>query len=71
MENDLLTPTFKLKRNVAKQRFQADIDALYLKSGMGVVAGKAGLKQVGCGGSECRLVPCVCGCVAVGGSGLG
>ena len=46
LENDLLTPTFKLKRNVAKARFQDVIDALYVKSGMGVVAGKAGLKQV-------------------------
>ena len=45
LENDLLTPTFKLKRNVAKTRFQADIDDLYEKSGMGVVAGKSGLKQ--------------------------
>lgn len=29
VENDLLTPTFKLKRNVAKTRFTADIDAMY------------------------------------------
>ena len=29
VENDLLTPTFKLKRHQAKQRFQAQIDVLY------------------------------------------
>jgi long-chain acyl-CoA synthetase len=46
LENDLLTPTFKLKRNVAKTRFQDVIDALYEKSGMGSVAGKSGLRQV-------------------------
>jgi long-chain acyl-CoA synthetase len=45
LENDLLTPTFKLKRNVAKARFQTIIDDLYEKSGMGVVAGQKGLKQ--------------------------
>ena len=69
-ENDLLTPTFKLKRNVAKERFQAVIDALYEKSGMGVVAGKAGLKQVRYihvpGLLACFPLPvCVCVCVCV------
>lgn len=44
VENDLLTPTFKLKRPVAKRRFQADIDMMYA-SGLGVVAGRSGLKQ--------------------------
>ena len=29
MENDLLTPTFKIKRNVAKKTFQEQIDAMY------------------------------------------
>jgi len=29
VENDILTPTFKLKRNVAKKVFQAQIDAMY------------------------------------------
>jgi hypothetical protein len=43
-DNDLLTPTFKLKRNVAKERFQAQIDRMYA-SGIGIVAGMVGLKQ--------------------------
>ena len=29
VENDLLTPTFKLKRNIAKTRFADEINALY------------------------------------------
>lgn len=29
VENDLLTPTFKLKREVAKKKFQKEIDAMY------------------------------------------
>jgi long-chain acyl-CoA synthetase len=39
VENDLLTPTFKLKRNDAKKFFIKQIDALYDKSG-DLVAGK-------------------------------
>ncbi|KDO34848.1 hypothetical protein SPRG_00909 [Saprolegnia parasitica CBS 223.65] len=39
VENDLLTPTFKLKRNDVKKAFMTQIDALYEKSG-DVVAGK-------------------------------
>ncbi|RQM21134.1 hypothetical protein B5M09_006513, partial [Aphanomyces astaci] len=33
VENDLMTPTFKLKRNEAKKKFLHDIDALYAKCG--------------------------------------
>jgi long-chain acyl-CoA synthetase len=28
-ENDLMTPTFKVKRNVAQKVFKAEIDAMY------------------------------------------
>lgn len=28
-ENDLITPTFKLKRNIAKKVYQEDIDRMY------------------------------------------
>lgn len=46
VENEMLTPTFKLKRNQGKKKYQATIDALYASLGSrGVVAGKAGLKQ--------------------------
>ena len=38
-DNDLLTPTFKLKRNVAKEHYQEAIDRMYA-SGLGVVAGE-------------------------------
>ncbi|KAF0683808.1 Aste57867_24192 [Aphanomyces stellatus] len=39
VENDLLTPTFKLKRNEAKKAYLKDIDALYAKAG-DLVAGQ-------------------------------
>ncbi|OQS05286.1 Long-chain-fatty-acid--CoA ligase [Thraustotheca clavata] len=39
VENDLMTPTFKLKRNEVKKHFMKEIDFLYAKSG-DVVAGK-------------------------------
>ena len=29
VDNDLLTPTFKLKRNIAKNVFQVQIDKMY------------------------------------------
>jgi len=29
VQNDLLTPTFKLKRHQAKVKFQEEIDAMY------------------------------------------
>ena len=31
VENDMLTPTFKMKRNVAKKVYQAEIDEMYVK----------------------------------------
>ena len=34
VENDMLTPTFKLKRNIARDKFRAEIDALYAKPQM-------------------------------------
>lgn len=33
IENNLLTPTFKLKRNVAKTHFAAQIEQMYIKVG--------------------------------------
>jgi len=42
VENQLLTPTFKLKRNDAKKVFQAQINQMYEKY---AVAGKTGLAQ--------------------------
>lgn len=29
VENDIVTPTFKLKRNIGKKVYQAQIDAMY------------------------------------------
>lgn len=40
---DILTPTFKLKRNDAKHRYQAQIDTMYAK--LDPVAGATGLRQ--------------------------
>lgn len=37
--------TFKLKRNIAKQRFQELIDEMYADPAVGSVAGLVGLKQ--------------------------
>ena len=34
IENDMLTPTMKLKRNVAKAKFQAVIDEIYAGTGV-------------------------------------
>jgi long-chain acyl-CoA synthetase len=31
VENDMLTPTFKMKRNVAKKVYQSQIDEMYVK----------------------------------------
>ena len=31
IENDQLTPTFKLKRNIAKKAYQEQLDAMYAK----------------------------------------
>jgi len=45
LENDLLTPTYKLKRNIAKARFQHLIDDMYAAPDIGGVAGLVGLKQ--------------------------
>eukprot|EP01023_Acetabularia_acetabulum_P038385 TRINITY_DN36778_c0_g1_i1.p2 TRINITY_DN36778_c0_g1~~TRINITY_DN36778_c0_g1_i1.p2 ORF type:complete len:265 (-),score=78.57 TRINITY_DN36778_c0_g1_i1:140-934(-) len=42
-DNDVLTPTFKLKRNVAKKRYQEAIDRMYA-SGISSVGGKVGLR---------------------------
>ncbi|KAJ3024216.1 Long chain acyl-CoA synthetase 7 peroxisomal [Thoreauomyces humboldtii] len=35
VENDLMTPTFKLKRHEAKKLYQAQIDEMYARSGAG------------------------------------
>ena len=34
IENDILTPTMKLKRNIAKIKFQKEIDAMYVAGPM-------------------------------------
>ena len=34
IENDILTPTIKLKRNIAKNKFQKEIDAMYVAGPM-------------------------------------
>lgn len=44
VDNNILTPTFKLKRNEAKKKYQEQIDAMYA-GGLGTVAGRSGLKQ--------------------------
>jgi len=31
VENDILTPTFKLKRNIGAQVYKAELDALYVE----------------------------------------
>lgn len=41
--DDILTPSFKLKRRDAKEKYGAQLDALYAK--LETVAGKADLKQ--------------------------
>ena len=51
LENDLLTPTFKLKRNVAKKVFQGLIDEMYGSADMETVAGVKGLRQGAAGGA--------------------
>ena len=43
-ENGVLTPTFKLKRNVAKKKYQAQIDDMYESIGASV-GGVKGLRQ--------------------------
>ena len=50
-ENDLLTPTFKLKRNVARDRFAAEIDTLYAGK-IGDVAGQAVKQAEGAGAAS-------------------
>jgi long-chain acyl-CoA synthetase len=45
VENELLTPTFKLKRPQAKKRFQEQIDFMYADPKIGNVGGRTGLKQ--------------------------